>query len=41
MQPVAFLDGNTSLHGTYLGGIKVLHPKKLERLVVRKKVDEV
>ncbi len=41
MQPVAFMDGNTSLHGTYFGGIKVLHPKKLERLVAKGKVDEV
>ncbi len=41
MQPIAFLDGNSSLHGTYLGGIKVLHPQKLERLVFRGKVDEV
>ncbi|MDC0590422.1 polysaccharide biosynthesis protein [Gammaproteobacteria bacterium] len=41
MQPVAFVDKNSSLHGTYLGGIKVLHPRKLEKLVLRGKVDEV
>ena len=41
MQPVAFLDRNSSLHGTYLGGIKVLNPKKLERLIVTGKIDEV
>ena len=41
MQPIAFIDKNSFLHGTYLGGIKVLHPKKLERLVLRGKVDEV
>ncbi len=41
MQPIAFLDRNSSLHGTYLGGIKVLHPKKLERLAFKGKVDEV
>tara|TARA_B100001758_G_scaffold239879_1_gene244724 strand:+ start:2881 stop:4812 length:1932 start_codon:yes stop_codon:yes gene_type:complete len=41
IQPVAFIDNNVSLHGTYLGGIKVLHPKKLERLASRGKVDEV
>ncbi len=41
MQPIAFLDKNTSLHNTYLGGIKILHPKKLSRLVQRNKVDEV
>ena len=41
MQPVAFIDRDSSLHGTSLGGIKVLHPKKLEKLVKRNKVDEV
>ncbi len=41
MQPIAFIDSNPSLHGTYLGSIKVLHPKKLERLATRGKVDEV
>ena len=41
MQPIAFIDSNSSLQGTYLGGMKVLHPKKLERLVLRGKVDEV
>lgn len=41
MQPVAFVDNNPSLQGTYLGGIKVLHPKKLERLSLKDKVDEV
>tara|TARA_B100000963_G_scaffold143536_2_gene125063 strand:+ start:8148 stop:10007 length:1860 start_codon:yes stop_codon:yes gene_type:complete len=41
MQPIAFLDANPSLQGTYIGDIKVLHPKSLERLVSRKKVDEV
>ena len=41
MQPVAFIDSNPSLQETYLGGMKVLHPKKLERLASRGKVDEV
>ena len=41
MEPIAFMDNNISLHGTYLGGIKVLHPKKLEKLASKKKVDEV
>ena len=41
MQPIAFIDSDSSLHGTYLGGIKVLHPKKLERFALRGKVDEV
>ena len=39
MQPIAFLDKNPSLHGTYLGGIKVLHPRKLEKLSLGGKVD--
>ena len=34
MQPVAFIDRDSALHNTFLGGIKVLHPKKLERMVV-------
>ena len=41
MQPIAFIDSDSSLHGTYLGGIKVLHPKKLEQFALRGKVDEV
>jgi UDP-N-acetylglucosamine 4,6-dehydratase len=41
IKPVAFLDSNKSLHGTYLGGMKILHPKKLEKLVLKGKVDEV
>ena len=41
MQPIAFIDSDSSLHGTYLGGIKVLHPKKLERFALRGKVYEV
>ena len=27
--------------GTYLGGVKVLHPKKLEEIIFKGKVDEV
>lgn len=41
MQPVAFLDTNTSLQNTSIGGVKVLNPKKLKKLVARNKVDEV
>ncbi len=41
MQPVAFIDANISLQGTYLGGIKVLHPNKLRKLALREKIDEV
>ncbi len=41
LKPIAFIDSNPSLHGTYLGGLKVLHPKRLEKLVRRNKLDEV
>ena len=41
MQPVAFIDKNPTLQGTYLGGIKVLHPDMLEKLSRKGKVDEV
>lgn len=41
MQPIAFIDKNEALHNTFLGGLKVLHPKKLESLASLKKVDEV
>jgi FlaA1/EpsC-like NDP-sugar epimerase len=41
MQPIAFLDKNPSLHNTYLGGIKILPPKKLREFVLSNKVDEV
>ena len=41
MKTIAFLDNNPSLQNKYLGGIKVLHPRKLARLVKKGKVDEV
>lgn len=41
MEPIAFIDSNSALHNTFLGGIKVLAPKKLEKLTLRNKVDEV
>ena len=41
MEPIAFLDSDTVLHNTFLGGVKVLHPAKLEKLVYKGKVDEV
>ena len=41
MQPVAFIDKNPTLQGTYLGGIKVFHPDMLEKLSRKGKVDEV
>ena len=41
MKPIAFVDNNVSLHDTYIGGLRVLNPKKLQRLASRSKVDEV
>ncbi len=41
MQPIAFLDKNKALHNTFLGGIKILHPSKLRKLVKKRQVDEV
>ena len=41
IQPIAFIDENSSLHDTFIGGLKVLHPRKLRKLVSRNKIDEV
>ena len=41
MQPIAFVDRNSSLHNTFLGELKVLSPQKLPKLIQRGKVDEV
>ena len=41
IEPIAFVDSNKSLHNTYIAGIKVLHPKKLRKLVKRNRIDEV
>ncbi len=41
MEPFAFVDGNVALHNTFIGGVKVIEPKKLRKLISRKKVDEV
>ena len=37
MQPIAFVDSNSALQGTYLGGLKIIHPRKLEKMVSRNK----
>ena len=39
--PVAFIDSNSALHDTFIGGLKVLHPKKLTKLISRNQIDEV
>jgi FlaA1/EpsC-like NDP-sugar epimerase len=41
MQPVAFVDKDKSLHNSYVGGLKILPPSALKKLVRKKKVDEV
>ncbi len=41
MEPIAFFDSNKAVQNTFLGGIKILDPNKLEKFIKRKKVDEV
>ena len=41
MQPAVFVDKNSSLHNTFLGGIKILSPDRLKRLIKRNMIDEV
>jgi len=41
MQPVAFVDKDKSLHNSYVGGLKILPPSALKKLIRKKKVDEV
>ena len=41
LQPIAFLDSNASLHNTFIGGLKVLAPRKLRKLALKKEIDEV
>tara|TARA_B100000965_G_scaffold388337_1_gene392787 strand:- start:810 stop:2723 length:1914 start_codon:yes stop_codon:yes gene_type:complete len=41
MQPVAFFDSDPLLENTFLGGIKILNPNKLQKFVRRNRIDEV
>jgi len=41
MTPIAFIDEDKSLQGNYLNGLSVFSPSKLERLISKKKVNEV
>ena len=41
MHPIAFLDKDESLQNSYVGGLKVLPPYALEKLIRKNKVDEV
>ena len=39
MKPIAFVDENKTLHGSYMSGLKIIEPK-VKGTVVRK-IDEV
>ena len=41
MQPLAFFDSDPLLENTFLGGIKIYKPNKLQRFVRRNRIDEV
>ena len=41
MKPICFIDKDPSLHNTFVGGLKVLSPDKLEKMINKNKVDEV
>ncbi len=41
MKPVAFVDENKTLHGSYMSGLKIIEPKKLKELLSKRKIDEV
>mgnify|MGYP006087016061 CR=1 FL=1 len=41
MQPIAFIDKDKSLHNSYVGGLKILPPSALEKIISKNKVDEV
>ena len=41
MRPVGFIDSDPSLHNTFVGGLKVLDPNGIERLILKGRVDEV
>jgi len=41
MKPIAFIDTNTSLHHSYVTGLKVFPPESLEKVVKKKGIDEL
>tara|TARA_B100000575_G_C23131964_1_gene656782 strand:+ start:1265 stop:3160 length:1896 start_codon:yes stop_codon:yes gene_type:complete len=41
MKPVAFVDENKTLHGSYMSGLKIIEPKRLKELLSKRKIDEV
>ena len=41
MQPIAFFDSDPLLENTFLGGIRILNPNKLQRFIRRNRINEV
>ena len=41
MKPIAFIDEDKSIQGNYLSGLKVFSPNKLDKLIRRKRIQEV
>ena len=41
MHPIAFIDKDKTLHNSYVGGLKILAPSALRKIVKKNKVDEV
>ncbi len=41
MHPIAFIDQDKTLHNSYVGGLKILPPSSLQKLIRKNKVDEV
>ena len=39
MKPIAFVDENKTLHGSYMSGLKIIDPKKLKELLNKRKID--
>jgi len=41
MKPIAFIDTNTSLHHSYVAGLKVFPPELLEKVIRKRSIDEL
>ncbi len=41
MEPICFVDQKSSLHSTFVGGLKIYHPKEIERLIDIYSIEEV
>ena len=40
-KPIAFADNDATLHGSYLGELKIIDPEKLRKFIKKKAIDEV